>query len=70
MGKKVDFQNLKENCQKMVRLLEEIQTESGGHPTAGMHMCFHMVANEIRYELDGVESCVESVRQRAARENA
>jgi hypothetical protein len=66
---KVDLQNLKKACQDMVKLIDEIsnpETDSSGARNFG----FGMVANEIRFELDGRESCIPAVRERASREKA
>ena len=63
---KVNLENLRRACQNMVKLIDEIsdpETDSSGARTMG----FPMVANEIRFELDGDESCVPSVRERALR---
>jgi len=63
---KVNLENLRHACQNMVNLIDEIsnpETDSSGARTMG----FPMIANEIRFELDGSESCVPSVRERALR---
>jgi len=66
---KVNLENLRNACQNMVKLIDEIsdpETDSSGARTMG----FPMIANEIRFELDGSESCVPTVRARAEREHA
>lgn len=62
---KVDLQNLRKACQDMVELIDTIsnpEIDSSGARNFG----FPMIANEIRFELDGSESCIPSVRERAA----
>lgn len=64
---KVDLPNLRQACLNMVKLIDEISnpaTDSSGARGFG----FNMSANEIRYELDGEESCIQSVRERALRQ--
>lgn len=62
MSEKINFDNLKEACQSMIQLIDQ-QDEGAG--TTSWHFQFHHVANEIRYELDGSQSCVPEVRNRA-----
>jgi len=62
---KVDLPNLRNACQSMIELIDEISnpaTDSSGARNFG----FAMIADEIRFEIDGGESCVPSVRERAA----
>jgi len=64
VGEKINFVNLRRACQQMVRLIDEISdpaTDSSGARNIGLDT----LANEIRYELDGTDSCVPSVRRRA-----
>jgi len=66
---KVNLENLRNACQRMVQLIDEIsnpETDSSGARTMG----FPMIADEIRFELDGDESCIPAVRMRAEREHA
>lgn len=62
---KVNLPNLREACRRMVRLIDEIgdpETDSSGARTLG----FPAIADEIRFELDGADSCVPAVRARAS----
>lgn len=61
---KVNLDNLKNACQRMVELIGQIQnpeTDSSGARNIG----FGMIADEIRFELDGEHSCIPEVRKRA-----
>lgn len=66
MLEKVNLPNLRNACERMVALIDEIsnpETDSSGARNFG----FTAVADEIRFELDGSESCVPAVRERALR---
>jgi hypothetical protein len=63
---KVNLENLKRACLNMAALIDEISdpaTDSSGARNFG----FSAIANEIRFELDGEESCIPAVRERAKR---
>jgi hypothetical protein len=60
---KVDLQNLRNACQKMVELIDQISdpaTDSSGARNFG----FGMIADDIRFELNGNEIRLPSVRER------
>lgn len=60
---KVNLPNLKIACTQMIRMIDEI--EANGGPGFAMLMSFVRIADDIRFELDGSESCVTAVRDRA-----
>lgn len=66
MAEKINLANLRKACSDMVGIIDQMQnpeTDSSGLRNFG----FPMTADEIRFELDGSESCVPSVRERALR---
>jgi hypothetical protein len=66
MAEKVDLVNLRKACADMINIIDQMQnpaTDSSGVRNFG----FQQAANEIRFELDGSESCVPEVRERASR---
>ena len=68
MKEKVDLKNLRKACHSMIELIDQISdpaTDSSGARSWG----FGMIADEIRFELDGSQSHVPSVRARALRES-
>ena len=63
----VNLKNLREACLDMVVVIDTMSnpaTDSSGVRNFG----FGWAANKIRYELDGSESCVPTVREWALRE--
>jgi len=60
MNEKMNLENLKRACERMVSLLSD--------PQPGLiswHAIFHQAADDIRFELDGSQSCVREVQKRA-----
>jgi hypothetical protein len=62
---KMDLDALQNSAEKLVALLKE--RESG---CMSWHMMLNSLLNDIRFEIDGIESCVPEVRRRAAEEQA
>jgi hypothetical protein len=67
-SQKVNLPNLREACRKMIQLIDKDllpEKEMGW----GKLMAFANIGNDIRYELDGADSCIPEVRQRALRDH-
>ena len=67
MAEKVNLMNLRESCRRMISLIDTI-TDPATDSSGARRFGFGQIADDIRYELDGSESCVPAVRERALRE--
>jgi len=64
VNEKVNLKNLRKACRDMIELIDAM-SDPAADSSGVRNFGFGKVADEIRYELDGSESCVPAVRERS-----